>query len=165
MSLRNCFGRLFGIVVVGLCAVASWADPVDVAIPAMPLEKAVRLLSQSLGQRLEVSRELASEVVLVRASGVEPNELLDRIAQTLGASWREDGSRRTLVLTDAQRREQREAELAWRERATEAAIRRLSEPLAKHPTFDADAIEAARQAGRTPTSPGGTFSPMAMAQL
>lgn len=165
MSLRNCFGRLFGIVVVGLCAVASWADPVDVAIPAMPLEKAVRLLSQSLGQRLEVSRELASEVVLVRASGVEPNELLDRIAQTLGASWREDGSRRTLVLTDAQRREQREAELAWWERATEAAIRRLSEPLAKHPTFDADAIEAARQAGRTPTSPGGTFSPMAMAQL
>lgn len=134
-------------------------------LPAMPLEKSVPRLSQALGKRLEVSKELASEVVVVRASNVEPDELLERIASAVGASWRDDGSKLTLVLTDAQRKEQREAELAWRQKAAEAAIQRLSEPLAKHPTFDAKAIEEARQSGRMPVAMGGSVSPMTMAQF
>ncbi|MCA1997124.1 MAG: hypothetical protein LDL56_07845, partial [Armatimonadetes bacterium] len=155
---------------VALASLVFWpalaaADPVDVVVPAMPLEKAVRLLSQATGKRLEVSRELAAEVLVVSASKVEPDELLARVASCLGATWRDDGSKLTLVLTDAQRKEQRDAELAWRQRAAEAAIQKLSEPLAKHPTFDAKAIEEARQGGGVPAMGGGGFSPMAMAQL
>ena len=155
---------------VALASLVFWpalaaAGPVDVVVPAMPLEKAVRLLSQATGKRLEVSRELAGEVLVASASKVEPDELLARVASCLGATWRDDGSKLTLVLTDAQRKEQRDAELAWRQRAAEAAIQKLSEPLAKHPTFDAKAIEEARQGGGVPAMGGGGFSPMAMAQL
>ncbi len=161
-----CILRAPALGLLLFCPALSHADPVDAVVPAMPLEKAVRLLSQAVGKRLEVSRELAGEVVVVSASKVEPDELLARVASALGASWRDDGSKLTLVLTDAQRKEQRDAELAWRQKAAEEAIRKLSEPLAKHPTFDAQAIEEARKGpGGGPRMAGGGLSPLAMAQL
>ncbi|MFN3683638.1 MAG: hypothetical protein ACK41F_06840, partial [Fimbriimonadaceae bacterium] len=102
-----CILRAPALGLLLFCPALSHADPVDAVVPAMPLEKAVRLLSQAVGKRLEVSRELAGEVVVVSASKVEPDELLARVASALGASWRDDGSKLTLVLTDAQRKEQR----------------------------------------------------------
>ncbi|MCX7798764.1 MAG: hypothetical protein N2109_00290 [Fimbriimonadales bacterium] len=139
-------------------------DGVRLELAAMPLSRAIPELSRALGRSLAVSSELAGEVVVLRVQGAEPAEVLRRLAEATEATWVEQNGLLRLALTDAQRKQQRDAELAYRERAVGEAIRKMAEPLARHPNFDQQAMEEASQRSQGAAVRQGGFSPLAMVQ-
>lgn len=89
------------------------AAKIDVSFPATRLTVAVRQLGTATGRTLEVTPTMAGEVVMVEAKQVEPQALLDRLAEAVSGHWKAEGSGLRLVPdTDLQAKE-RTAYLAF----------------------------------------------------
>src|SRR5437868_7113454 len=67
-------------------------------------------LGAQLRLNLEAAKSTAADVVVVRFNDVSAKEAMDKIATTLNAEWRKEGSVTFLARTGAQERTERGAE-------------------------------------------------------
>lgn len=142
-----------------LCALAI-SPNLDIDIPAMQATLAFEKLSAAVGQHWEVSRELAREIVVIKADEVSRDELKARLARVMGGEWERTTDGEKLVrpqrLSDAWRT------AALRERTTSVATL-IGEKFKSLPAWNAGtanqvvtgiakAAEAAANAGPTKSS-------------
>lgn len=108
----------------------------NLSFPGVRVEDLLGEISRQTKGKYVVSRELADDVVCARVTNSKPEDFLPRLAQALGAEWREANNGLTLVTSPAAERAE-QAEIASRRLA---ALKRTQESLAvqldKTPQFD-----------------------------
>jgi len=104
--------------------------------PGSRVEDVLVEVSKETKQKYVVSRDLADDVVAVRVSNAKPQDFLPRLAQVLGAEWREANNGLVLVASPAAEKEE-QAEMAVRRvAALKRTQERLDVQLEKFPVFD-----------------------------
>lgn len=100
-------------------------------------------LAAKTGRRLACDGVFDNEVVVIRAIGVEPQRLLDRLAQATAGKWEVRSGRETLIPDLDRRAREESSRIATREKTIQQALDRLAEELAA--PYDAKRLDAVRE--------------------
>jgi hypothetical protein len=122
----------------------SLEQPISLAASGAAASAVVERVATATRLKLEVSAEVASEVLAVEATNVKVGDLLERIATATGASWKLDGDKRRLTRTAEQTRDEARAALDRRSRAIQAGLDALAPEAGLYrPLAPEEAINAA----------------------
>ena len=99
------------MLVAALFALAP--KPITFSAPAAPASRLIPEIGRTLGLKLEVSPNLAREVLLVRAKGVAPEDIFRRLAQVTGGEWSlKEGVYRLALVSGVDARQRRTEAIA-----------------------------------------------------
>ncbi|AIE87237.1 hypothetical protein [Fimbriimonas ginsengisoli] len=91
---------------------------ISVSFPPTPIRKALKILSDASGRRLEVGGAFADEVVLARVKDAPVDATLDHLAQSLYARWQREPNGVFMLVKDQEALRRRERQDATDNRKT-----------------------------------------------
>ena len=147
MSLLVAFALLLGPVI-------------DYEPDGARMEVLLEDLSKKLERKLVPSAEVRDDVLVISARGVSPDELLDKMAEALAATWDKRSETWTLIRTPEQRKSRTERTerqtLEWIRRAIKQSVQSQGSKAA----FDTQEAETLARAAMTvePGQPRGSFN-------
>lgn len=118
---------------------ANAPDNISITMRAAPVAKVVAKVAELSGEKLEVSAQLANEIVIVQAEGVAANDLLARLATVTSGEWRSDGEVRRLFPSTGVRNREANEELS-------ARVEAFRKTLADRAKANAEAAKKSEQA-------------------
>gem|GEM_PF-4398959 len=89
-------------------------SPVTLTVPASDLGSTLAEISQATGVRHEAAENIRREIVLVHVVAVKPQDLRERLAKALNASWKTEGDGWRLYRSSEQARDEAVAEQSAR---------------------------------------------------
>ncbi len=125
------------LLLLGL-VVPAWTEArVTFQTPGERVAVLLTELSPQFGQPLACTKSVAEDVVAIRFQDVPAKLAMDRIAEVLHSTWRKEYGKLFLTRTDAQDRQQREAERATAIADMRQAQAQVASQLAEMGPFDA----------------------------
>ncbi|MCW5938658.1 MAG: hypothetical protein KF884_06080 [Fimbriimonadaceae bacterium] len=109
-------------------ALALHVEPaISVWIPGAPVDQVVKILGAETSQDLRCDGALRGRIVMASLDGAEPEDVLQRLADLLNATWRaQDGSR--ILVPDAEKQAKaRSAKIASRASDSSSLFKKLDE--------------------------------------
>lgn len=125
-----------------LAATVMMPAAIDLEMKAARMPVVLQAIAKKTGTPLAADGAFENEVVLVRVAQVEPEALLQRIAQATAGKWEVRDGRRTLVPDRDRRAKEEQARIAKRVASIQAGLDQLAESLGK--PYDATRLEEAR---------------------
>lgn len=128
---------IFSVAVPSLVAGQSpLAQPVSLDIPPSRLPEALKAIESRTGVSLLAGTPLANEVVMIRVRDVPLADVMNRLAETVGAEWQREGAGYRLSRSVAQEQRDARAAAQARQRAIQKAIDAALAELRRRPRLD-----------------------------
>ncbi len=132
---------LVAALLFAICSAQDLSKTIDYTTKAVPLRTALDQVSSQAGVKLYPSDELSEEPVILRLKSVTTKEVMDRLAAAVGAEWQDRGKGELMLVRSEQMHEDlRQKALDGRATQLSAAIKMLSDQMAKEP-FDDERVK------------------------
>jgi len=130
---------VFLALLVATSAVPS--GTVSLTIPAAPVNAVLKQLSQITGKRYEARGDVGDEIVCVRVTNVNPDDLRAKLAEVTGGEWRPAQDSQVLVSSPAFEKRERDEAAATDRAGIQKSLQELSAQFNRNPTFNKKAAQ------------------------
>ena len=118
------------------------ADPkITLTLPAMSVTSALQALGQTAHISLASSVQTGNDVIVIKLTDVPLSDAMRKIAETLDATWKQEGELYRLVRTADQQRAERNQEYQDQVNKIKKSIKRRADELAKAPAWNTEQAE------------------------
>jgi|GEM_PF-1335298 len=112
-------------------------DPkINITIPATTVTKALQALGEASHIGLAASVQTGSDVITMKLSDVPLSEVMRKVADTLDATWRQEGDTYRLVRTADQQRAEKNEEFQDQVNKIKKSLKKRADELTKSPNWN-----------------------------
>lgn len=130
---------MFLALLVATTAVQS--ATVSLTIPAAPVNVVLKQLSQMTGKRYEARGDVGEEIVCLRVTNVNPDDLRAKLAEVTGGEWRPAQDSQVLVSSPAFEKREQDETIATERAGIQKSLQELSAQFTRNPIFDKKAAQ------------------------